>query len=200
MVFGARRRHHPRRQGIDRNALLAQLFCHHPGHAHHRAFGRDIGHLPRVGEKVGARGDVDDAAVRTAFEQRVDRPGNIEIAEVVDLHEAVHLFIGQLMPGRAAREDAGVVDQNIHLMVTAGDGLDGCGDLAFVGDITELSLGLAAGGANRLGGFCRVSDIEDFDLRPFGGQPQCRRAAEPGGCAGDHRYPILQTSHRFFLS
>ena len=163
---------HPGRNGVDGDALFSQLFCHHAGHTHHGPFCRDIGHLSRVGEKVGARSDVNDATVLAFLEKRINRLGNIEISEVVDLDEPVHLLITELMPRGATREDSCIIDQNINSSVASFNGSDGLLDLAFTGYVAALGIGFAACRANFIDRARGVLDIENLDLCAFGRQSQ----------------------------
>src|SRR5262249_33668421 len=96
-----------------------------------------------------------------------------------DLHKAVDLVVSELMPGLASRQDAGVVDQDVHMAVTLLDAFDGFGDLSLVRHIADGRIRDAARGANLFANFRSVLDVENFYLRAFGGQTNRRRAAKP---------------------
>src|SRR5262245_53974645 len=103
--------------GVDRDVVIAEFLGQHARETHHRALRRDVGHLPRVGQKVSPRSHVDDPSALALFEQRIDSFRDEEITDVVDLDEAVDLVVSKLMPGRSARQYARVVDQNVHATV-----------------------------------------------------------------------------------
>src|SRR5215475_5888538 len=104
------------------------------------------------------------------------------------------------MPGRAARQDARVVDQNVNAAVAPLDASDGFGDLRFIRHVANGRIRDAARGANLFTHFGSVLDVQNFYLRAFGGQTDRRRAAEPRGRAGDDRNTIFQTTHYFSSS
>src|SRR5262245_36150854 len=102
MGFSTWSRYHAWSYGVDRNVVVAHFLGHHASHSHHRTFGSDVSHLTRIGQKVGARGDVDNATVLALFEQWIRGPGNEEVANVVNLNEAIDFFVRQRVPGLSA--------------------------------------------------------------------------------------------------
>src|SRR5262245_15595395 len=192
--------YHSRGDRVDRDVVVAEFFGQHAREAHHRALRRDIGHLTRIGQKVSPRSHVDDASAPAHFEERIDGFRDEEVTDVVDLHEAVDLVVGELVPWRAARHNAGVVDQNIHAAVTLLDAFDGFGYLRFIRHVTDGRMRDAARGANLIANFGGVLDVQYFYLRAISGQTNRGRASQPRGRARDDRNTIFQTTHYFSSS
>src|SRR5215467_14396659 len=188
---------HSGSDGVDSDVVVAEFFRQHAREAHHRALRRDIGHLAGVGQKVSPRSHVDDAPALALFEERVDGFRDEKVTDVVDLYKAVDLVVSELMPGRASRQDAGVVDQDVHMAMTLLDAFDGFGDLSLVRHIADGRIRDAARGANLFANFRSVLDVQNFYLRAFGGQTNRRRAADPFGRAGDDCDTIFQATHYF---
>src|SRR5262249_36223412 len=65
--------HHTWRHGVDGYSFLAQFLSENARHSHHRTLTGHISHLSRIGEKIRARGDIDDSAGLAFLDQRVER-------------------------------------------------------------------------------------------------------------------------------
>ena len=118
----------------------------------------------------------------------------------MDVDLSVPGFFGGLFHG-VAGAGAGVVDQDVELAVGGHGGGHGVNPVLFVGNVQLDEDGIAAGGADLLGGTLAVFnvDVAQDDLGPFLAEHSGRGAAEAhqrslhaAGRAANQRYLAFQ--------
>jgi hypothetical protein len=179
-------RSHP---GIDRpndqrdhlGALVGELGPGDAGQEQRGRLGRGVAAHERRREGTCHRQHVDDVAAAVGPEQRRERPGHVQHAEVVHLHLAARgvRVTGPHEP--RVGEQPGVVDQQVHVQASARGGADRGG----VGDVERHDLGRQPGEVVRQR--VRVPHAGVDLLRPAGGQFLDERQADAAVRAGDER-------------
>ena len=169
-------------------ALLAcQLDADGLGPADGRPLGRGVeGHL-RQGKHAGRGGDVADVPAAAGLHVLDIAQGDEHRALGVDVDRADDILVGLLREGQVVGDDAGVVDEDVHVAAGGLRGLVGGFDGSGVGDVGPETGDLAEGGELRHGGpDGRFVDIPDDDLtRAFLQAPACHDFADPGASSGD---------------
>ena len=145
------------RDGVDEDAVAADLLGHRARHRDHGALARDVVEQERHALVGRARGDVDDAPVAGGAHRGHDRAGREEHAEHVDVVDLAPLVDADLLErlGLERAVDARVVDQPVDAAVAlerrGGHGL-GVGLLRDVdGHAQAAELGRGGLGAREVG-------------------------------------------------
>src|SRR6185437_3351417 len=185
-----------RRDGVDADAVLAELGRKRPRHAEDRAFGRDIVQHHRRAVPHRARGDVDDLAVILALHDRHDRLDAEEHAADIDGEIAIPFLGAELRDGyaRHARK-ARIVDEDMDAAISLFDGANEFPDRGSVRDIADHA---HRGAARRFDfGDDPVGRVEfdDRDLGALGGKTARVIGTDTNLRAGDDRNLAVEPAH-----
>ena len=135
---------------IDPDVVGRQVHGHAPRHAEDGRLGRVVGHVVRLGDERGDRGQVDDRAPAGLLDRRHDVLGDEGRPHDVDV-ENVPPFLGGRLDA-AEDEDRRVVDEDVD----RAEGAHGLGrhprHARLVGNIGADEEGLAAGLLDPIGG------------------------------------------------
>ena len=169
-------------------ALLAgQLDADGLGPTDGRPLGRGVEGHSRQREHAGRGGDVADVAAAAGLHVLDIAQGDEHRALGVDVDRTDDVLVGLLRERQVVGDDAGVVDEDIHVAAGGLRGLVGGLDGSGVGDVGPETDDLAERGKLRHGGpDGRFVDVPDDDLAgAFLQAPARHDFADPGASSGD---------------
>ena len=121
--------------------------------------------------------------------------GRHEVALQVDVDDVVPLLLRHRHE-HAVAQDAGVVDQHVEVAEGVDRGADQRLAAVPARDVVVRRDGLAAGGADLLGGLLRdLAEVVDDDLGALGREQARVLAPEAAAGAGDDRDPAVECPH-----
>ena len=171
----------PGEDGVDADAVYAELDGKGSGEADDAPFRGAVGAAQGEAEFSGGGAEVDDAAAACGAEQRGGASGAMEHAGEIGLEDGVQLLGGDVFGELGGPGDAGVVDQHVHAAEMVGGGLHEAVQLGRLASVGPHAL-VAAGGK---GG---VVDVADERVRAACGEAVGHDAADAAG-AGGYRDP-----------
>ncbi len=194
-----------RRDGIDRDPVLAELERPHEGHAHDGGLGGAVVGLPEVAPQPGRRGDVDDAPVPGVLHDRRRVADRVEGALLVHGDDGVVVRLVHLHDGPVAH-DPGIVHHDVdrpEVVHRRPDDAAGGLEVAHrvvVGDRAptrrlDLLAHLRRRVLLRARAAERHADVVDDDLGPFRRQAEGDIPPDAPARTRDHRRSTIKKSH-----